>query len=261
MDITRNDSYKEAKACFIDDVVPGKSKVIEDLDSLKDEIQEEEHTQKIWNILYSLCGFIGGTLTFAALAFAPLATVGFALGTTSTAASLLHISVKIQMINKRLTYAERSLESFKDVCEDMKHQLITLNRDLIEQLETNQEIDLCDAKKYKSKHDKIAVVIKKIEKLLQHPSLSDDNILNKVKKFGKSVDGVISGTAKAAKVSTKALGKMAAASIIVNLTSLILESDNLYNLEKGRLCDEADKIKNIIDKIENLEKELMKVFQ
>lgn len=261
MDILENDSYKEGKACFENDFDPVMKEVTSNLNKLKEEIQKEQETQTEWNILYSLCGCLGGTFTFAALVFAPLATVGFALGTTSSVASFLHISVKIQIINKRLTFVERTLERFKDVCEDMKRQLISLNRDIKEQIEAIQQNNPSAAKRYKRKQDEIEVAIEKIEKLHQHSSLLDDDMISKVKQFGKSLDGVISGTTKAAKLYTKALVKTAAASIVVNLTSLFLEYDNLYNFEKGRLCDEAHKVEAINEEIGSLNKYLIKVFQ
>lgn len=261
MAINEFGSYMEAEACFEDVFVPVMEEVKAHLNRLKGEIQNKEEIQKNWNIWYSICGCMGGTITIAALAFAPLAAVGFALGTTSSVASLLHISVKMHMINKRLTFAERSLERFKNVCEDMKWHLVLLNTDIEEQIKEIREISPSDAKEYKRKLDTIAVVIEKIDKLLQHPPLLNDDMISKLKQFGKSLDGVMSGAAKAAKVSTKALGKTAAVSIIVNLTSLILDYDDLYNFGNGRLCDEAHNIEAITDKIQCLNNYLIRVFQ
>lgn len=261
MDIPEYDSYKKAKAYFEKGFNLAKKKVTSNLDELKEEIQTEQRSQTDWNIWYSYCGCMGGTLTFAAFVFAPLATVGFALGTTSSLTSLLHKSVKIQIINKRLRFAESSLETFEHACEQMKTDLISLNRKIKDEIEAIQRNNPSDAKRYKRKQDEIAVVIEKIEKFLQHSSLLDDDMISKVKQFGKSLDGVISGTAKAAKLCTKTLCKTAAVSIAVSVTSLMLEYDNLYNFKKGRLCDEAHKVEAINEKIRSLNEYLIKVFQ
>lgn len=88
----------------------------------------------------------------------------------------------------------------------------------------------------------------------------------KLLKMSKTLEGVVSpslstATKGAAKIGTNALGTMTAVGIIVDLGILISDAVNLAKIEKGKLCDEAEKLDYVVTTMQNQYTDLSKCFE
>lgn len=88
----------------------------------------------------------------------------------------------------------------------------------------------------------------------------------KLLKMSKTLEGVVSpslstATKGAAKIGTNALGTMTAVGIIVDLGILISDAVDLAKIEKGKLCDEAEKLDYVVITMQNQYTDLSKCFE
>lgn len=83
--------------------------------------------------------------------------------------------------------------------------------------------------------------------------------------MSKALDDVVSPSVStaakgAAKISTNAMGTMTAVGILIDFGALISDAVDLAKIEKGKLCDEAEKLDNLITTMQNPYADLSKCF-
>lgn len=104
------DSYEDAKYFYKEFFAPERQKIINDLTSLRDEIQQEGSMQKSKAVTYSRAGIVGGVLVLggyleAPLTSAVLTTCGAVVGMTSFVANLLYKDRKFNLFEKKINHA------------------------------------------------------------------------------------------------------------------------------------------------------------
>lgn len=122
---------------------PERRKMIEELKSLRDDIMSQERKQAIGNIAYSTAGFAGLGLAVAGVVAAPftfglslgLSGAGIAASVSSTVAAITHRKVKVKLVDKKLTVAEKSLNEHNKTTSEMISLLVPLvqNIDLLQE--------------------------------------------------------------------------------------------------------------------------------
>lgn len=84
--------------------------------------------------------------------------------------------------------------------------------------------------------------------------------------MGNTIEDVLSPSVStaaegAAKIRTKALGTMTAVEILTELVASISDAVDLAKIEKGKLCDKAEKLDILITTMQNQYADLSKCFE
>lgn len=123
----RGDIYERAKQFYYSNFAPERQKVLQDLATIRDDIQEEERRHAIGNIAYQGVRTVGIGLIIAGVIAAPftlggslvLSGASAAAQVSSVAASAIHKKVKVKKINKMISSAEQSLKNHEKTCSEM----------------------------------------------------------------------------------------------------------------------------------------------
>lgn len=227
-------SFKEAREYYSNPWSIERKKVLQDLEDIRDSIQEQARIQAIGNITYSSVGLVGGGLAIAGIITAPftfgaslgLTIAGIATSVASGVAGVTHGAVKFGKVKSQINNAKESLEKHRESCKEMMRLIGQLRKD-----------------------------IETIEKNMKNGMMSHGTDAFRVVKFGTTfvdiVPSAFTDVAKGvSKVSTEALSVLAAIGIILDLGSLIWNSVDLSKFNKGQLCNEADKIQKVMDELQ-----------
>lgn len=281
IEIESIESYVKAKEYFQKIFAPERMKVINKLISFRDDIQKEALIQKIGSVTYSSVGIVGGGLIIAGIIAAPftfgvslgLSVAGGAASISSGVAGVTHHIVKQKKVKSKLVDAQTSLQDHDKSCLKMSTLLFPLKRD-IDRLRD----EIIAIQQSRSEHDsdhenrnapRIAHGVKTLDGSFRTLNV---NVLASNRKFfsellimGKTIENIlppsVSTAAKgAATIGTKAFGTLAAVGIIIDLGTLILDAVDLAKIEKGKLCDEAEKLDNLITTMQNQYADLSKCF-
>lgn len=117
------ESYVKAKEYFQKTFAPERMKVINELISLRDDIQKEARIQKIGSITYSSVGVVGGGMAIVGIVAAPftagaslaLTAAGVAAGVSSGVAGVTHHVVKVKKVKSKLADAKKVWKSMTKV--------------------------------------------------------------------------------------------------------------------------------------------------
>lgn len=274
------ESYVKAKEYFQKTFAPERMKVINELISLRDDIQKEARIQKIGSVTYSGVGIVGGGMAIAGIVAAPftlggslaLTAAGVAAGLSSGVAGVTHGIVKVKIVQSKLADAQKSLQEHDRTCSKMSIFLVPLKQDV----DRLQE-EILAIQQSRSQHDpenrNATRIVRNFKTLVGSMSTlnvqalaANSKVLSKLLKIGTALEGVVSPSVStavkgAAKIGTKALGTLVAVGILVDLGSLISDAVDLAEIEKGKLCDEAERLDNIITAMQNQYADLSKCFE
>lgn len=123
----REDIFERAKHFYYSHFAPERQKVLQDLATIRDDIQEEERRHAIGNIAYQSVKTVSIGLIIAGVIAVPF-TLGGSLVLTgasaaarvsSVAASAIHRKVKLEKINKMISNAEQSMRNHEKTCFEM----------------------------------------------------------------------------------------------------------------------------------------------
>lgn len=263
------DSYEDAKYFYKEFFAPERQKIINDLTSLRDEIQQEESMQKSKAVTYSRAGIVGGVLVLGGYLVAPLpsavlTTCGAFVGMTSFVANLLYKDRKFNLLEKKIIHAVRSLEKYDRLCLEMNEYLLPLKRDIQlmqEKINAFQGKTIVDGGEVLKGFSilQIATILKKLELLNVKSLISQSDKLSELIKLGHLE--IFSSIAKElASIPSEVLGAATVISIIGNIRSISLDEDDLKDYELGRLCTEAQKLDNVIVEIRYEEARFSRYF-
>lgn len=263
------DSYEDAKYFYKEYFAPERQKLINDLISLRDEIQQEESMQKSKAVTFSRAGIVGGVLVLGGYLVAPLpsavlTTCGAVVGVTSFVVNLLYKDRKFNLFEKKIIHAVRSLERYDRLCSEMNEYLLPLKRDI--QL-MQEKIHAFQGKKIVDGHEalkgfsilQIATILKKLELLNVKSLISQSDKLSELIKLGH-FDMFSSIAKELASIPSEVLGAATVISIIGNIRSISFDEDDLKDYELGRLCTEAQKLDNVINEIQYEEVRFRRYF-
>lgn len=238
-------SFQTAERYFHQNWETGQKKAIKKLQEIRDELQEQARILSIGSITYSSVGLVGGGLTIAGIIAAPftfgvslgLTVAGIATGVTSGVAGVTHGAVKFGIVKQLCEDAKNTLEEHYVSCQKMRNMLKELQKEVEEE-------------NIKNKNDFIGRA----------------NDVARVIKLGTALADIIPSAAKdvskgAAKLSTEALGVLVAIGIVVDLGSLVWNSVDLSNFNKGKLCQEAQKLQEVINQMEREYNDIAKLFK
>ncbi|XP_062617140.1 apolipoprotein L3-like [Saccostrea cucullata] len=236
------DSFRKARNHFAT-WAPERLRVLEELRTIRDEIQEQARIQSIGNITYSSVGLIGGGLAIAGIVTAPftfgtslaLTVAGVATGVTSGVAGVTHGVVKIGIVKKQCNQAKASLEKHDTTCKEMKRLVTLLQKDIEKCMRDGNALKISQVGQGVKQAGSAAILGKGIYKLL------DDIFPSAMKNVSKGVT----------KLSTEALSALAAVGIIIDLGSLIWNAVDMSKIEKGQLCAEAEKLQKVIEQMQH----------
>lgn len=266
------ESYVKAKKYFQKTFAPERMKVINELISIRDDIQKEARIQKIGSVTYSSVGIVGGGLIIAGIVAAPftaggslaLSVAGGAATFSSGVAGVTHNIVKEQKVKSKLVDAQTSLHEHDKNCSKMSTLLVPLKRDIdrlrdeiiaIQQSRSEHDTDP-ENRNAERIVDGVKTIIGSFRTLDVRALASNSKFFLQIQKIGETLKNVVppsvSTAAKgAATIGTKALGTLAAVGILVDLGILISDATDLAKIEKGKLCDEAEKLDNVITTLQN----------
>lgn len=276
------ESYVKAKEYFQNTFAPERMKVINELISLRDDIQKEARIQKIGSVTYSSVGIVGGGLIIAGIIAAPftfggslaLSVAGGAATISSGVAGVTHNIVKEKKVKSKLVDARTSLQEHDKKCSKMSTLLVPLKRDIdrlrdeiiaIQQSRSEHDSDPENRNATRIVHG-VKTIIGSFRTLNVSALASNSKFFLQIQKIGETLKNVfppsVSTAAKgAATIGTKALGTLAAVGILVDLGILISDATALAKIEKGKLCDEAEKLDNVITTMQNQYACLSKCFE
>lgn len=257
-------------------------KVINELISLRDDIQKEARIQKIGSVTYSSVGIVGGGLIIAGIIAAPftfggslaLSVAGGAATVSSGVAGVTHNIVKEKKVKSRLVDAQTSLQEHDKNCLKMSTLLVPLKRDIdrlrdeiiaIQQSRSEHDTDPENRNTTRIVHG-VKTIIGSFRTLNVNALASNSKFFLQIQKIGETLKNVfpssVSTAAKGATtIGTKVLGTLAAVGILVDLGILISDATALAKIEKGKLCDEAEKLDNVIKTMQNQYACLSKCFE
>lgn len=252
------DSYEDAKYFYKEGFAPEQQKVINDLISLRDEIQREESMQKSKAVTYSRAGIVGGVLVLVGYIVAPglsvvLTTCGAVVGITSFVANLLYKDRKVNLVEKKLNQAERSLERYDKLCLEMNKYLLPLKKDIElmqEKLNAFERHGTDNGQEVLKGFSivQLSAMFKKLELLNIKALIPQSEKLSELIKLGKLE--IFSSIAKElASIPSEVVGAATVISIIGNIRSISFDEDALKDYELGRLCTEAYELNEVITDI------------
>lgn len=267
------DSYNEAKGFYENRFVPGLILIIQVLRCIADDIQKVVRGHKIGSVTYSGVGIVGGICAIAGIVAAPftfggslaLTIGGVAAGVSSGVAGVTHGIVKVKLIKSKLTDAETNLRKYEDICLQMRKYLDLLKKDIDQIKNRIRQIDLSQSGSddilsepdtARVKHS-IIILVSSMKALDLQKFAANSAALSRLIKIGKALDGALA----VSKVAKGAMGTVAAIGIIVDLTTLISDAIELARIEKGKLCEEAQKLETLIKEMEQEMEALDKCFQ
>lgn len=266
-------SYKNARKYF-KRWAPERQKVLDDLKTFRDEIQRQARIHSIGSITYSSVGLVGGGLTIAGIIAAPftfgaslgLTIAGVATGVTSGVAGLTHGLVKIGIVKSQCTNAKTSLENHDAACRKMKALIILLKEDIetieanikeIQRLQRSQALGGATASlSALGVGGGIANLVKSSQATAVYRITGNADEVARMLSLGTALDDIVPSALKdvskgVTKLSTEALSVIAAVGIIIDLGSLIWNAVDLAKIEQGKLCAEAEKLDNVIQKMQH----------
>lgn len=263
-------SFQEAKRHFINCWEPERRRVLQDLEAIKNEIQEQERIFSIGSITYSSVGIVGGVLTVAGVA-APFTfgvslafvVAGAATGVVSGLASTTHGFVKIGIIMKQCSNAKESLRKHQSTCIEMG-KLVKILKSEIKLLRNRYRFKSSHKREFGAQMKRVANLPKPIAELVlrskaAHVYRTSGKVdeAAKVLNLGKVLDDMVPSFLKdvsingGTKLSTKAVSALAVVGILVDLFSLILDAKDVHSIEKGELCSNAKKLQDVIDQMKD----------
>nr|XP_022335914.1 uncharacterized protein LOC111132404 [Crassostrea virginica] len=266
------ESFKNAENYF-KIWAPERQKILKELRRIKDEIQRQARIHTIGSITYSSVGLVGGGLAIAGIVTAPftfgaslaLTVAGVASGVTSGIAGVTHGVVKLGIVKKHVNIAQESLKKHEEACKKMK-DLVSLLKEDIDTITA----DIADGYGLDSSHIKegtkqsvrlvsvgngIANLVQSSQALAVYRITGNVDEVAKVMRLATALDDIVPSALKdvskgVSKLSTEALSVLAAVGIIIDLGSLISNAVDLADIEKGKLCSEAEKFMEVIEQME-----------
>lgn len=267
-------SYVKAKEYFQKIFAPERMKVINELIKVRDDIQKEARIQKTGSITYSSVGIVGGGLVIAGIIAAPFTFGGSLALTVTGVVAASYSGFKGKMVLSKLVDAQTSLQEHDKSCLKMSTLLVPLKRDidrLRDEIIANQQS--------RSEHDndpetrnatRIVHGVKTIVRSLRNVNVKDlasnSKFFSKLLKMGNTIEDVLfpsvsTAAEGAAKIRTKDLGTMTAVEILTELVASISDAVDLPKIEKGKLCDKAEKLDILITTMQNQYADLSKCFE
>ena len=275
------DSYKNAKN-YLKIWIPERQMVINHLKSVQDEIQRQNKNFCIGNVTFSSVGLVGGALGVAGIAASPvtfgtslvLTMAGVATGLTSGLANLTHGLVKMKSEFKQIKNTKTSLEKHCETTKEMNELLILLKMDIesikaeLRELREDYTVKMSHIKDGVLEMGSAVGVGKSIANLVVSAKAveafritSSVDEVAKVLSLGPELNKIVPSALKdvsngVSKLSSEALSVLAALGIIIDLGTLLSNAYRLKRFKKGRLCNEAGKLQEVINKMQ-LEYEML----
>ncbi|XP_061182541.1 apolipoprotein L3-like [Saccostrea echinata] len=264
------DSFKNAQNYF-ETWAPERQRILKELRTIRDEIQQQARIHSIGNITYSIFGIIGGILGIAGIAMAPvtlgtsliLTATGIATGVTSGVAGVTHGIVKIGIVKKQCNHAKASLEKHDTTCKEMKRLVTLLRQDIDTIMKDSNTLEISHVGEGVRRAGSTAVLGKDIFNLVTTSIAVDvyritgnaDEVA-RVLSLGAALDDIVPSALKdvskgVTKLSTEALSAMAAIGLIIDLGSLIWNAVDLSKIQQGQLCAEAEKFQKVIEQMQH----------
>lgn len=203
-----------------------------------------------------------------------MSVAGGAATISSGVAGVTHNIVKEKKVKSKLVDAQTSLQEHDKKCSKMSTLLVPLKRDIdrlrdeiiaIQQSRSEHDTDPENRNAERIVHG-VKTIIGSFRTLNVSALASNSKFFLQIQKIGETLKNVfppsVSTAAKgAATIGTKALGTLAAVGILVDLGILISDATALAKIEKGKLCDEAEKLDNVITTMQNQYACLSKCFE
>lgn len=254
---------------FNEDFAPERQTKIELLTSLRDEIQNETWNQKIGSDIYYKMGILGKVAAISApfTAGSSLFFYGSLSVLVSNIADSYHRDTTARIVKQKLTLAEQSL--FEHAKTTLKMYLY-LNSDITEKTWLQNHLKNMRKISPRDIHKDEEIILITLFAVLPNMSPLDIETLIQEKSFLrpliekiKSFKDTISQSPTTMKLLENCAGKI---SFIFDFISLCNElrkykinKNSLEDFEKGRWCFEANKINEIINKMESEYKTIRKV--
>lgn len=249
------DFYEDAKYFYKEHFARQQQNVIKDLSDLRNEIQEEVQAQQKKVKDYSYFGAVGAGLLAVGYVLAPVpaaavTTCGAVISVSSVVANCLYTDRTATLVKKKLDYAERSLKRYDRFCSEMNEYLLPLegiksSQNGFELIPNDKAIEFVELLKV-AKFLDIATVVKRLN-ALNIPIPMSEFVVNLIK-TGK-FDTLAYILKTVANIPSKVLGAGLAISIVLEIRSIMFAEDYLKDFANGRLCDEAQKLDNVITEI------------
>lgn len=272
-------SYDKAKSYLENVFAPEREKVIRDLTSIRKSVQEAVEIHRLANVGYSYFGILGGLAMLGGMVvtggmslFAP----GALIGAYSGYAEIAHEVVQKSILIKRFSDAEKSLRNHELTLSEMNKLLLSLKEDidkidslqsrieLLEKTKSNEKTQAAeilfligqiilimgtntDPKELANNRSKVYRLIK-LSKLVEIVLPTGGKVITMAAENGYKHLDATSITKKFGKKSVKVI--TTAFAVIADLNSLINNTIDVVNFEKGHLCTEAEKLNQIIIKLQ-----------
>lgn len=128
-------SYDKARAFFKNRFAPNRRKLIDNLKSLRDEINKDTKIQKKGCVVYSTIGLLsGGPMLFALLEVPGISntaiTIGHYVGMTFSVVDMVHRFIKMRSVMNSVDKAEKKLQAHKIIFSELKGFLQNLKEDI-----------------------------------------------------------------------------------------------------------------------------------
>lgn len=272
-------SYDRAKSYLEDVLAPEREKVIRDLMSIRDDVQEVIKFQRLANTGYSFAGIIGGCAMLGSLVVtggATLFATGALIGAYSGYAEVGHEVVAKSILIKKFGDAETSLRKHEFTISEMNKLLLSLKEDIDKIDSLQSRIELLENTKLNEQIHAIQILALIAQIIVIMGTDTDPKELAnnrfevyKLIKLRKLVEIVLPQSGKgvtfagktglsllSGKSITKNAGKKTAKvmattfSVIADLNSFITNLDDFNKFDSGRLCTEAERLDGIITKLQ-----------
>lgn len=260
--------YKALKKCH-KEWIQERNEVIVKLKTFQDEIQVLAKNYAIGKTAYAGVGLVGGGIAVAGLVLAPwffgpaaiAAAVGAGAGVVGGAADITHGKIKYDKVKTLCKNSENELKKHDEKGKELEKVIEKIKKLIIDTKERMKETGyvLTKAKgavKMAGTGLKAAGMVKNGKAAAVFHATHDAAEATKALKIGKYMNKVIPGAAKevaygVTKLSKGALRTLTAVGIVIDVGTIIFSVRDLSNFSDGELCEEAKRIKEVIDDLEN----------
>lgn len=241
-------SYVNARNYYIEFLAPERKKVIDELTSLRDEMQAEAQRYTESNIRAAKCGLVGGLCILGGLCAAPLTggisleltAIGASIGASSGLSKILLKRMHKKIILKKINYAVITMKEHDKTCSKMNKCLQALKHD-IESLQ--DKIEEMERLKPNVKNNLI-LTDQQIGSIIENPENFDFEIFRSEINLLDNV--LLSAAMGDTTFSIDAFGTLGALTMLSDLENFAMGIDDLSDLVKGRLCTEAHQLDGVI---------------
>lgn len=272
-------SYDKAKSYLEGVFAPEREKIIQDLMSIRNDVQGVVKFQRLANTAYSFVGILGGCVMLGGLLATGGASVlvtGAVMGAYSGYVEVGHELFAKSFLIKKFSDAETSLREHEFTLSEMNERLFSLKED-IDQIDSLQSRIVLLENSKRNEQIQAVQILALIAQIIvimgtdKDPKdlVSDRFEIYKLIKLGKLVQVVLPKSGKGitfacknglsllgGKSITKNVGKKSVKviattfSVISDLHSFFTNLDDFTKFDSGKLCTEAERLDKIITKLQ-----------